>query len=83
MGRWESYGDDRGYSGRMYLQRVYLNSGGYDSGGAYWGVGQPLFGYESAEDGGDDLIQGFIRADDREHAKEQLRAKFPAVKFFR
>ena len=28
---------------KFYLRRVPLNSGGYDSGGAYWGLGSPLY----------------------------------------
>lgn len=28
---------------KWQLQRVQLNSGGYDSGGAYWGIGAPLY----------------------------------------
>lgn len=60
---------------RFYLRRVPINSGGYDSGGAYWGVGEPLYEYES-EDYGEDLVSGFIRASDRGDAKAKLKAKF-------
>jgi hypothetical protein len=28
---------------RIFKRRVYLDSGGYDSGSAYWGIGKPLF----------------------------------------
>lgn len=28
---------------QLHLVRVPLDSGGYDPGGAYWGIGQPLF----------------------------------------
>lgn len=27
----------------VYLSRVKIDSGGYDEGGAYWGVGHPLY----------------------------------------
>jgi hypothetical protein len=30
------------------LRRVTLDSGGYDQGGAYWGIGKPLYYFESA-----------------------------------
>jgi hypothetical protein len=33
---------------RFTLRRVKLDSGGYDQGGAYWGMGKPLYYYESA-----------------------------------
>lgn len=71
---------------RFYLARVYLNKGGYDSSGTYWGVGEPLWFYEA-----EDLKlmrQGaidHIRAVDREAAKEKIRQKYSHVKptFFR
>lgn len=28
---------------RVFCRRVYLDSGGYDKGGAYWGTGAPLY----------------------------------------
>lgn len=28
---------------KVYKCRVHLNNGGYDRGGAYWGLGSPLF----------------------------------------
>jgi len=28
---------------KVYKKRVRLDSGGYDSGGAYWGLGAPLY----------------------------------------
>jgi len=30
-------------AGKIRLFRVKINSGGYDDGGAYWGLGSPLF----------------------------------------
>jgi hypothetical protein len=40
---------------KFSLQRVRLNAGGYDHGGAYWGIGRPLYRAEAdgdAEGGG-------------------------------
>jgi len=42
---------------RFHVRRVRLDSGGYDSGGAYWGIGAPLYHFES-EDG---AASGFVR----------------------
>jgi len=28
--------------GRVFDRAIYLDSGGYDKGGAYWGIGGPL-----------------------------------------
>lgn len=45
--------------GRFQLRKVNLDSGGYDSGGAYWGHGQQLYWYCS----GDGTAEGFLRLD--------------------
>lgn len=74
---------------KFYLQRVPLDSGGYDSGGAYWGHGQPLYWYtaadtpEMAEFKLSDLPDAFLRANNRKHAKELIREMYPLAKFFR
>ena len=62
----------------MLLRHIRLDSGGYDSGGAYWGIGQRLYGYAAT----DDSIHGFVRASDRADAIEQVRALYPNAKFF-
>lgn len=49
------------------LFRVKLNSGGYDDGGAYWGVGQALY---CATDG--DEFRQFTRANSRRDAAIKL-----------
>lgn len=69
---------------RFYLQRVRLDAGGYDSGGAYWGVGAPLYRFEAGE-GADELTEwpsGFLRARTRADAKRQLRETYPAARFY-
>ena len=80
LGR-QSWNDNKAepYQGKMYLSRIPLDSGGYDSGGAYWGVGQRLYGYAAA----DDSINGFFRAYDRDNAKARVLALYPGVEFFR
>ncbi len=44
---------------RFALQHVPIDSGGYDRGGAYWGLGAPLYWYRS----GDGTAESFIRID--------------------
>jgi len=61
------------------LRRVYLDRGGYDPGGAYWGLGAPL--YEFA--GPDPEISGFVRGRTREAAKAEVRKFHPSARFFR
>ena len=66
---------------RFHLSRVRLNSGGYDSGGAYWGIGAPL--YHAWGEGEEEILETFTRASCREDAKEKVRAKFPGAEFYR
>lgn len=66
---------------KLHLQRVPINQGGYDPGGAYWGTGAPLYvayGYGSEE-----LQEYFFRAADRDEAKAIVKSRFPNAKFYR
>ena len=67
MGRrsWPNSKPETARSTRLF--RVRLDSGGYDDGGAYWGLGQPLF---CATDGAD--YREFTRATSRFHAAALL-----------
>ena len=62
MGRRES----PHHEGKIRLFRVRLDSGGYDNGGAYWGLGKAL--YCALSDGG----MQFTRARSRAEAVELL-----------
>ena len=53
----------------VYLSRVKIDSGGYDEGGAYWGVGQPL--YCAYSDGYDEYCE-YVWAASRSDAAHQL-----------
>lgn len=69
---------------RVYLSRVRLDRQGYDSRGAYFGVGKPLYRY--VDDSGQ--LHGYVRAYDREAAKAEVRAKaknkgYAGVNFYR
>jgi len=77
MGR-RSYHGPRDTVGLFRLQRVYLNAGGYDNGGAYWGIGAPLYWY--SDDGN---LVGYLRARDRSDAKRQILETYPNARFFR
>lgn len=61
--------------GKVRLTRVSLDRGGYDNGGAYWGIGEPLW-YAVSECG---EYAAFFRAPSREAAK----AKLPGRTFYR
>lgn len=58
-------------AGKIYLSRVRIDSGGYDSGGAYWGAGEPLW-VASDQDGN----TRFFRAVSRDAAKREIRETF-------
>jgi hypothetical protein len=64
MGRVEERGEPQPRSVR--LERVRINRGGYDAGGAYWGIGRPLY---MAHGPG---YRRFVRAVDREDAAVSL-----------
>jgi len=65
-------------AGKISLRRVPINSGGYDTGGAYWGLGAPL--WEAMDQDGNGRI---FRAHDRAAAKVAIRADFPDAVFYR
>ena len=65
-------------AGPLYLRRIHLNSGGYDTGGAYWGHGAPLF-YVEDQDGNSQ----FMRASSRDAAKAKIAADWPGTRFYR
>jgi hypothetical protein len=61
------------------LIRCPLDSGGYDRGGAYWGLGEPLYYYEGPLSD----ISGYVRGASREKAKVAVRELHPKAKFYR
>ena len=64
---------------RVYLTRERLDRGGYTSWGQYFGLGVPLYRF-STDDG---EIDGWVRAADREKAKEKIWRDYPRAIFFR
>ena len=68
---------------RFSLQRVRLDHGGYDDGGAYWGAGAPLYRYAPTEARNGECPEGFLRAAVRAAAKAQILARYPAARFYR
>jgi hypothetical protein len=64
-------------AGRIYLRRIPINSQGYDSGGAYWGIGQPLW-HAHDQDGNGRIF----RARNRAAAKLAVLDDYPDARFF-
>ena len=83
---------ERGNVGRdeackVRLSVVRLNRGGYESADpfVYWGTGEPLYHWEAIPSV-DDVVDadfGWLRASDRDDAKEQVRAMYPNARFYR
>lgn len=71
MGRYGFYGHTP--VGKVHLVRVRLDSGGYDDGGAYWGLGEPLYhAYDDSLSSDHEEGKGvyaFVRAGNRKQAK--------------
>lgn len=80
MGRRDNM-TETSYPVKFHLERVRLDSGGYDNGGAYWGNGAPL--YYAYGDGAEERQEVFFRAYNRDDAKKQLRAAYPKCSFYR
>ena len=82
MGR-TSYSGVRNKPYKFRMERVKLDSGGYDNGGAYWGRDLPLY-YARADDPSeeDDSTELFLRAFDRADAKAQVVDLYPNARFF-
>lgn len=66
-------------AGPFRLVRCPLDSGGYDRGGAYWGIGTPLYYYEGPLTD----ISGYVRGRTRDQAKAEVRAIHPLARFYR
>jgi hypothetical protein len=66
-------------AGRVRLQKVELDRGGYDNGGAYWGSGVQLWCAWT----NDGEFTSYLRAPTRAGAVAEIRRTFPEVKFFR
>jgi hypothetical protein len=76
LGRPTVHDKPHDYTGRIYMSRVYLDNGGYDKNGTYFGHGEPLYWY--ATDDGE--IDGMLRARSRDAAWLQVRCWYPSAK---
>ena len=76
MGRPSVHDADSSFAGRLCLRRVYLDSGGYDTNGTYFGHDRPLYWY--ASDDGE--VDAMLRANTRAEARDKVLAKYPNAK---
>jgi len=66
--------------GKLVIERVRLNSGGYTSAGRYFGVGAPLYRVMN-DDSADGVVDFYIRAKDRAAAGREVRSIYPLAAF--
>lgn len=66
------------FSGKLYVRKVRLDSGGYDSNGTYFGTGDPLYWVASA----DGSIDRVCRARDRYDAASKALRWYPNARFY-
>lgn len=81
LGRRDNPAADPEQTLKFTLQRVRLDSGGYDSGGAYWGIGEPLYWASAEQEGAE--VSFYFRATDRDSAKAEVLSRHPGARFFR
>lgn len=67
------------WEGKLYVSRVYLDNGGYDPNGTYFGHGEPLFWVRDAEY----VVDYMIRARNRLLALGQVAKEYPKATFAR
>lgn len=79
MGRPSIHCDYKLVFAKLYLRRSYLDQGGYDCNGTYFGTGAPLYWCADA----DGEIDFMLRALDRADAKRQVLALYPNARFYR
>jgi hypothetical protein len=82
MGRRKNLPENKDAKGKLQMRRLHLYDGAYDEGGAYWGMGRPLYHAEGELDGEDEITVLFLRADSRQDAKDFIRETLPNVTFF-
>jgi hypothetical protein len=71
----ELQGHDTDAPLRFRLERCRWVDGAYDQGGAYWGMGEPV--YLAVHETDDAYVRRSYRARSRSHAIGQLRGEFP------
>lgn len=80
MGR-RDYGKYYNKPIKVHLNHIRLDRGGYDKGGAYWGIGERL--YLCAADIDDlEVIYFFFRAKNRYEAKKIVEKTIPLATFY-
>ena len=81
MGRGSDWPERDAEPRRVKVWKIRINSQGYDDGGAYWGIGSPLYCCEFEDD--EFVRTQYVRARHRDAAKEIVRQTIPNARFYR
>lgn len=73
LGRVTVQEEHKSWDGKLSLRRIYLDNGGYDRNGTYFGDGGPLF-WCANKDG---TIDFMLRASSRGEAREKVLLTYP------
>ena len=71
---------------KLVLRRVPLDAGGYDVNGTYWGHGDPIYWYASADGSVDATLRTpgrGVTSRERADAKAAIRETYPLARFYR
>lgn len=68
------------YTGKIGIERVRLNSGGYAPGGRYFGRGAPLWEIVNEESGGSGDVYFYIRAANKAAARALIQDAYPGAR---
>ena len=79
LGRPTIHDAPKDFSDKLCLRRSYLDAGGYDSNGTYFGSGDPLYWY--ASECGE--VDAMLRARSRTEARAKVLAIYPKAKIRR
>lgn len=81
MGRRNVLPEDTNEPVRLRMVRLRFIDYAYDEGGAYWGIGNPI--YFAKGEASDVIVEIYVRAKDREDAKAQVTTLLPNATFYR
>ena len=83
MGRPNRIPADIETAGKLYLEKLEWVDGDYDYGGCYWGNGGVDNVWRASGESATEQVEIFVRAMNRDQAKDEVRLAFRFAKFFR
>lgn len=81
MGRRETYCADREAPLVFEIRQVILDDDGYDTGGAYWGIGTPLWRVWGEDEDGEMAHEQYLRSQSRAEVVRYMTCHHPAATF--